>query len=57
MKENEEISLYEIDTNGKINKNKVKIVIILVLTAIFLVITLIYSINSIKRYEVYFSKG
>ena len=53
MKENEEISLYEIDTNGKINKNKVKIVIILVLTAIFLVITLIYSINSIKRYEVY----
>ena len=53
MKENEEMSLYEIDTNGKINKNKVKIVIILVLTAIFLVITLIYSINSIKRYEVY----
>lgn len=53
MKENEEISLYEIDTNGKINKNKVKIVIILVLTAIFLVITLIYSINSIKRYEAY----
>ena len=53
MKENEEISLYEIDTNGKINKNKVKIVIILVLTAVFLVITLIYSIDSIKRYEVY----
>ena len=53
MKENEEISLYKIDTNQKINKNKVKIVIILILTAIFLVITLIHSINSIKRYEVY----